>query len=123
MGLISFLCSSPAASWSPTVNPDYADGNGKTVRFHQPKAFCGANLYSYGHGSSKARRLGWTRLPGDDKIDLVTFFDTIGGNANTFVFTDTDSAVYTARMKNADALSMREVEPGYFEVQIDLELS
>jgi hypothetical protein len=122
MGLISFVCASPVASWTPTCNPVYGDGLARVTRCHQPRIFCGADLYSYNHGRSGSISLGWNRLPATDKDNLIAFFDAIYGQATKFVFTDRDAETYTAQLVG-DSLTWREVEPGYYNIQMDLDLS
>ena len=123
-GLVTFdRVLTPAGSFWPTHNPNYGDGYVRTIRRHQTKSFCGTNLYSYNKGASGEHFMRWDRMPSDDLEDVVAFFDALHGAANKFVFTDRDGGVHTARLINDDSLTWREVEPGFYEIQVDLDLS
>jgi hypothetical protein len=125
MALITFVrATSPIASWSPTHNPDYGGGSVKIKRYHQPVDLSdGGDAYSYNYGESGERSVGWNLMPSADLELLIAFFDTIHGAANKFVFTDLDEEVHTAQLINADSLTWREVAPGFYAVQVELDLS
>jgi hypothetical protein len=115
---------SPAGSFWATHNPDYGAGSGRTRRYHQPVDWSDAGgLYSYKKGKSGEHSLGWNRMPAADLAGLIAFFDAIGGRAKKFYFTDLDGWNYTVRLHNADSLTWREVDPGFYAVQVDLDLS
>jgi len=122
-GLVTFdRVLTPAGSFWPTHNPNYGDGYVRTTRRHQPKGFCGADVYSYNKGKSGDFFLGWNRMPAADLAALETYFNDIRGHVNKFVFTDRDGGVHTAKLIK-DSLTWREVEPGFYDVRVDLDLS
>jgi hypothetical protein len=122
MSLITFTCASPPASFTPSVNPIYAPGYIQTKRYHQPKRLSDdGSVYSYRKGESGVRTVGWPKLFALEMTSLIAFFDTIENHVNSFTFKDRDDATYTARQV-ADSLTWREVEPGYYDVSVDLEI-
>jgi hypothetical protein len=125
MSLITFVCASPSASWTPTHNPDYGSGNVPMIQRHQPIDLTdGGAVYSYNHGESIPLSLNWAAMPTADLTTLLAFLTTICGSRNTFVFTDPDAAAHSAtRIANARALAYREVEVGRHEVSLELEVA
>lgn len=121
MSLVTFSCASPAASWSPTRNPDYDPGYIRTKRYHQPIAYADDGTpYSYRHGESGERTLHWAKLPAADLTAGRAFFEAIGpGKAHTF--TDKDGTAYTAKQVE-NSLEWSEVAPGYYDVGVGLEI-
>ena len=123
MSLITFSCASPSASWSPTQNPVYGAGNSRSIRRHQPKGRCGADIYSYNKGASETQSLRWSKLPTADLTTLLTFFDTIGGAAVTFTYTDGSGSAHAATRLLNDTLRHRHIASNYHEVSLDLEVA
>jgi hypothetical protein len=122
MSLITFSCTDPSASWSPTHNPDYGDGNSRLVRRHQPRGRCGSDIYSYNKGASEVQYLKWNKLPSTDLATLLTFFETISGAVHMFTYTDHEGNAHTARLITS-SLKHRHVDPTRHEVGLDLEVS
>jgi hypothetical protein len=122
MSLIILSCTAPVASFAPSVNPDYDPGYIRTKRYHQPRRMMDDGMFdSARKGESGGRTIRWPRMPAADLPSFRAFFDTIGGPINSFTLTDMDEATYAARQV-ADSLSWREVEPGFFDASVDLEL-
>lgn len=122
MSLVTFVCADPAASFAPSVNPDYDPGYIRTKRYHQPRRMMDDGMFdSARKGESGSRTVQWPKLPAADLTDFIAFFDTIGGPDNPFTFTDLDGAVYAARAV-ADSLTWREVAPGFYDTAVDLEI-
>jgi hypothetical protein len=95
MSLITFVREdSPAASFSPTHNPNYA-GSTRTDRNIQPRGWdTDGNLYAYNHGAGIERVVSWNELPDADLTNLIQFYETVRGGRHKFTFTDEDGTVY-----------------------------
>ena len=124
MALITFVCAAPSASWTPTHNPNYGEGDVPMIQRHQPVNLSdGGDVYSYNKGQSTPVSLKWAKMPTVDLITLLAFFATIGGAAHEFAYTDPDAVEYTARLANAEGLIYRYVESSRHEVALELEVS
>ena len=122
MALITFVCASPTASWSPTHNPNYGGGNSRAIRKHQPVDMSdGGDPYSYSHGASEGISLRWAKLPTADLTTLLAFFSTIAGSAKAFVYTDPSSVTHTVRLSGD--VNHNHVESERHEVSLELETS
>ncbi len=123
IGLISFSCAAPVASWSPSVNPRREGGYLQGTEIFQPTGFCGADLYSYDHGSVNTRTLEWSFLPAADMETLLTFLGLVKGQY-TFAFTDYEATVYSAcRVRNFEDFEYRHVTLDYFETSLEIEVA
>lgn len=120
MQLITFVCASPAASWTPTHNPSYGSDDMAMLRRHQPVGRCGADVYSYNKGSYRSATLKWENMPTADLTALEAFFNAISGRRWTFTYTDWNGISYTA-WKAGEGLRSRYVSANRHEVTIDLE--
>jgi hypothetical protein len=122
MALITFArVAAPAASFSPTVNPDYS-GYIYVTRWHQPKDLSDTGApYIYNKGNSEARPLKWPALSTADLALLIIFYDALAGGGYTFTFTEHDGTVQTARIK-IKSLKYKYAGGGKNEVEIELEI-
>jgi hypothetical protein len=119
MSLITFVCASPSASWSPTQNPNY--GSGRVRRKHQPVDMSDdVDVYSYDHGESGGANLEWKSMKTANLDNLTAFFTTIAGPAKAFTYTDPDGAAHTARL--IGGLSHRNTQSNRHEVRLELEI-
>lgn len=122
MSLITFECASPAATWSPTHNPNYGSDD-PAIRRHQPVDLSdGGDVYSYNHGQSTPITLHWAKMPSADLATLLAFFTAIAGAANTFTYTDWDADTHTVRLAS-DGLNHRYSDATRHDVTIDLEVA
>ena len=125
MSLITFeRVAAPAASWNPSVNPDF-EGYWQGRKWYQPKDLSdGGSPYIYSKGEVRKRYLQWTMLPDADLTDLLAFVADMEGGRYKFTFTDVDSVDYMAsRILNAGNVIYREVASGYHEVYLELEVA
>lgn len=124
MALITFACTSPVASWAPTVNPKYGAGYRRSKTRHQPRDFSDAgDLYSYSRGTKTNRTLIWDTLPAADMTALLAFIDAMSGGVTTFVFTDYDATTYTARIMNTSEFKYAHYLRQHFALAVELEVS
>ncbi len=125
MGLISFTCANPVASWWPTVNPKYGGGYQRSKERYQPKEFSdGGDVYSYSHGEKDGRTLEWGILPDADMTTLLTFLAAMKGGRYTFTITDYDSfPLYGCRVLNYEAFPFKNRLSLYYEIILDLEVA
>jgi len=123
MSLITFSCTSPAATWAPTVNPQRG-GRVESIENFQPKGFCGTALYSYNHGSQQGVSMEWGYMPAADMTNLLTFLDAMAGGRYPFTFTDYDASTHSARVLNYEAFPVKySMQKLYFKCVIDLEVA
>ncbi len=125
MGLISFTCANPVASWWPTVNPKYGGGYARSKERYQPKEFSdGGDIYSYSHGEKDGRTLEWGMLPDADMTTLLTFLAAMKGGRYTFTITDYDSfPLYGCRVLNYEAFPFTNRTLLFYEIILDLEVA
>ena len=121
MQLITFTCASPAASWTPTHNPNYGSEDMAIVRLHQPTRRVGADIYSDNRGAYRSASLKFANMPTADLTALRTFFATIGPG-KAFTYTDWNGTAYAAK-RVGEGLSSRYVQSNRHEVTVNLEAS
>jgi hypothetical protein len=123
IGLVSFSCAAPVASWSPSVNPARDGGYLRGLEIFQPTGFCGADLYSYDHGSKDTRTLRWEALPAADMATLEAFLATIHG-FHPFTFTDYEAtACAVSKILNFESFGYENLTLTLYRVTIQLEVA
>lgn len=124
IGLISFSCSSPAASWAPSVNPRRGGGYAQGEEHYQTQDFAGNDFYSYDQGGPpNTRLLEWSLLPAADMATLLAFMAAMKGGRYKFSFTDYDSTVFTVcRILNFQAFPFTHRTLTHYEVSLEIEV-
>lgn len=95
--------SAPIGSVQFSRNPSRGDYQ-RSQKYLQPMDYAdGGDVYIYNKGiKRKIIDLTWRNIPKADYDAFMTFSDVVNGSQYNFIFTDTDSSTYTARILNAD---------------------
>jgi hypothetical protein len=75
-------------------------------------------LYVYDSGQTRYARVEtFESLTAAEKADLASFFATVGGQKETFTYTDSGGASYTARFETA-SLTFTKQSPASWDVEV-----